>query len=66
MFKTYIRGSENAFYVSYIHSSTLYVVPTERAQNDKSNYTKYLQSPKIDLYLRGIRNVVLRFYLKQD
>jgi len=29
------------FYVSYIHSRTMYVVPIKRAWIDDSNHTKY-------------------------
>ena len=52
----YKRGAEITFYVSYIHSRTIYGVPIERAWHDNSNHTKYSISPKIDL--RVFRNNV--------
>ena len=38
-----IQSSGIAFYVIYVHSRTMYVVPMERGWKDKSDHTKYLK-----------------------
>jgi len=42
----YKGGSGSVFYVSYIHSITMIVVPIERAGKDNSNHTKILKIAK--------------------
>ena len=54
MFETIVWVSVTVFYVSFIHSRIMYVVPREKAWKDDSNHTKYSKLPWINLC--GFRN----------